>query len=59
VTYEQKLSWILRLEDERVLRDPAPPPVTPAPAPIRRAGMPVSPPPSPDLVRLPLTRKVA
>jgi HEAT repeat protein/cyclophilin family peptidyl-prolyl cis-trans isomerase len=52
VTYEQKLSWILRLEDERVLRDPAPPPVTPAPAPIRRAGMPVSPPPSPDLVRL-------
>jgi len=52
VTYEQKLSWILRLEDERVLREPAPPPITPAPTPIRRAGMPASPPLSPDLERL-------
>ena len=24
-TFEQKMAWILRLEDERVLRDPAPP----------------------------------
>src|SRR4051812_22046840 len=26
VTWEQKLSWILRLEDQRLLRDPNPPP---------------------------------
>ena len=32
----QKISWILRMEDERILRDPAPPaPVEPA---VRRAG---------------------
>jgi HEAT repeat protein/cyclophilin family peptidyl-prolyl cis-trans isomerase len=52
VTYEEKLSWILRLEDERVLREPAAPPVTPAPPSARPAVVPPSPPPSPDLVRL-------
>jgi cyclophilin family peptidyl-prolyl cis-trans isomerase/HEAT repeat protein len=32
-TYEQKIGWMLRLEDQRVLRDSvAPAPVTPAPA---------------------------
>ena len=51
VTYEEKLSWILRLEDERVLRETAPPPITPSPSPVRRAEIPVPPPP-PDLVRL-------
>jgi HEAT repeat protein/cyclophilin family peptidyl-prolyl cis-trans isomerase len=54
------MSWILRLEDTRVLRDPAPPPelppvVTPAPA-GRRAVIPPPPPPPPpvvpDLIRL-------
>jgi cyclophilin family peptidyl-prolyl cis-trans isomerase len=53
VTYENKLSWILRLEDQRILRDPppAPPEVTeptrgrkPQVAPARPAG--------PDLVTL-------
>ena len=32
VTYEQKLAWILRLEDQRVLRDPGPPATVPAPS---------------------------
>jgi HEAT repeat protein/cyclophilin family peptidyl-prolyl cis-trans isomerase len=51
-TAEEKMSWILRLEDERVLRDPppAPPPVT---VPRSRNRVPVViPPPTPDLVRL-------
>jgi hypothetical protein len=26
VSYEQKLAWVIRLEDQRVLRDPAPAP---------------------------------
>ncbi len=52
VTWEQKLGWILRLEDQRLLRDPnAPPPV------ILRAATPtqpqiVAPPPPSDLLRL-------
>ena len=51
---EQKLSWILRLEDQRVLRDPAPivPPTAP---PVTKDGRPpavVLPPPPPDLLRL-------
>ena len=52
-TFEQKMSWILRLEDQRVLRDPAP---APAPAPVvppRGRVVPVPPPPPPpDLTRL-------
>src|SRR5262244_72498 len=58
-TFEQKMAWILRLEDQRMLRDPAPPPAPPAPvvaAPVARKGQaPVAtppPPPVPDLVRL-------
>ena len=53
-TFEQKTSWILRLEDQRVLRDAAPP-VPPAPAaPVRGQKTPVvvQPPPPPDLIRL-------
>lgn len=47
-TFEEKLGWILRLEDQRVLRDPAP--QAPAvPAPGRKAA---PAPPTPDLVRL-------
>jgi cyclophilin family peptidyl-prolyl cis-trans isomerase/HEAT repeat protein len=45
VTLDQKMSWILRLEDRRILRDPAPPPpaepVTPA------KGRAKTPPPAP------------
>jgi cyclophilin family peptidyl-prolyl cis-trans isomerase/HEAT repeat protein len=47
VPYEDKLAWILRLEDQRVLRDPAPAPV--APVDRRVAG---SPPPVADLLGL-------
>jgi HEAT repeat protein/cyclophilin family peptidyl-prolyl cis-trans isomerase len=52
-TFEQKTSWILRLEDQRVLRDPAP--VIPPPVPPVGGQKPpvIAPPaPPPDLVRL-------
>src|SRR5436305_14509929 len=55
-TFEQKMAWILRLEDQRVLRDPAPAlPVAAAPPVLRRgekAPVVIPPPPPPDLVRL-------
>src|SRR5438105_969497 len=54
ISFEQKMAWILRLEDQRVLRDPAPP-VAPAPPVLRRGEKTptvVPPPPPPDLVRL-------
>jgi cyclophilin family peptidyl-prolyl cis-trans isomerase/HEAT repeat protein len=46
-SYEQKLSWILRLEDQRILRDPPPSSAAP-PAAARN----VAPPLGPDLTRL-------
>ena len=52
-TREQKMSWILRLEDHRVLHDPAP--VVAPPPPVLKGQKPpvvVPPPPPPDLVRL-------
>ncbi|MFO7694618.1 MAG: HEAT repeat domain-containing protein [Vicinamibacterales bacterium] len=52
-TFEQKMAWILRLEDQRILRAPEAPPVEPPPAKGRRARQaPPAPPPPPDLVRL-------
>jgi cyclophilin family peptidyl-prolyl cis-trans isomerase/HEAT repeat protein len=56
-SFEQKMAWILRLEDQRMLRDPAPPPAPPAPAPpVAAKGKPVAAPPPPpappDLTRL-------
>jgi cyclophilin family peptidyl-prolyl cis-trans isomerase/HEAT repeat protein len=54
VTYEQKLSWILRLEDQRVLRDPPPAPA-PVPPASGRGRAPVVAPaavPIPDLTVL-------
>jgi cyclophilin family peptidyl-prolyl cis-trans isomerase/HEAT repeat protein len=60
ISFDEKIAWILRLEDERVLRDPEPP-AAPAPPPpaqpmSRRSGppppAPPPPPPTPDLVRL-------
>jgi HEAT repeat protein/cyclophilin family peptidyl-prolyl cis-trans isomerase len=60
-SFEQKMGWILRLEDQRVLRDPAPavePPPPPPPVALRGAGrgqaLPTvaAPPPPPDLIRL-------
>jgi HEAT repeat protein/cyclophilin family peptidyl-prolyl cis-trans isomerase len=63
--WEQKLAWMLRLEDQRILRDPPPPvlPTPPVPTPPAatrvaggKAGSKISAPPvvvaSPDLVRL-------
>jgi cyclophilin family peptidyl-prolyl cis-trans isomerase/HEAT repeat protein len=48
------MSWILRLEDQRMLRDPAPPPLPPPPPVKGRkpVAAPPAPPPPPDLVRL-------
>jgi HEAT repeat protein len=53
-TIEQKMGWILRLEDQRVLRDPAPvaAPAPPVVAKGQKAPVVVAPPPPPDLVRL-------
>jgi HEAT repeat protein/cyclophilin family peptidyl-prolyl cis-trans isomerase len=54
-SFEQKMSWMLRLEDQRVLRDPAPiAPPAPPPAPAAKAPSPPAavPPPPPDLIRL-------
>ena len=59
-TYEQKLAWMLRLEDQRILRDPVPiaPPAPPVPQGASRSGgkkivpLPVPVVWSPDLVQL-------
>jgi len=52
VTWEEKLDWILRLEDQRILREPnPPPPVILAPATGRRPAI-VAPPRPSDLLRL-------
>ena len=52
LTYEQKLAWILQLEDRRILRETPPP--APAVAPTRGRRPKVLPPPAPvpDLGRL-------
>ena len=52
ISWEEKLGWILRLEDQRILRDPNPPaPVILAPAVQSRPAI-VAPPPPSDLLRL-------
>ena len=52
ITWEEKLQWMMRLEDHRVLRDPNPPPPTVVrPATGRRPAI-VAPPPPSDLIRL-------
>jgi HEAT repeat protein len=52
VAWEQKLTWIIRLEDQRLLRDPnPPPPVELTPAATGRPAVMAPPPPS-DLIRL-------
>jgi cyclophilin family peptidyl-prolyl cis-trans isomerase/HEAT repeat protein len=61
VPAEQKLSWILRLEDQRILRlpEPPPPPVV-APPPQQRARRNAPPPPPPPPTATPdLTKLVA
>src|SRR5205807_6456375 len=54
---DQKMSWILRLEDQRILRAPAPPAVIPPPvSPNQKRGKQPEPPPlpvvTPDLTAL-------
>src|SRR5918994_40270 len=54
IAFEQKMAWILQLEDRRVLSVPAPPPaVVPG---ARRGAAPV-PAPAPDLARLTTDRE--
>jgi cyclophilin family peptidyl-prolyl cis-trans isomerase len=58
VTGDQKMSWILRLEDKRILRDPAPaepappPPVLPQPKSKAKQAPPPPPPVVADLTTL-------
>src|SRR5688572_23747371 len=54
VAHERKMTWILQLEDQRILKLPEPPaPPAPAPGKGRRAAPPPPPPTSsPDLARL-------
>ena len=54
MTFEQKMAWILRLEDDRVLRGPEPP-APPPPPPIKGRGRTAAaplPPPRPSLITL-------
>lgn len=51
VPFETKMSWILRLEDQRILRDTAIP-IAPPPATQGRRNVLPPPPPPPDLIRL-------
>jgi len=55
LSFEQKMAWMLQLEDQRILRAPAPPARQAAPAPSggrRSKTAPPPPPPAPDLVAL-------
>src|SRR5262245_61696883 len=54
VPFETKMSWMIRLEDQRMLRDvaePIPPPPVAQDKKDKRAILP-APPPPPDLIRL-------
>jgi cyclophilin family peptidyl-prolyl cis-trans isomerase len=52
-TAEQKMTWILSLEDRRILREEPPPAPMPPPAPRgRKPQVAPEPPPVPDLTRL-------
>jgi len=52
VTWEQKLAWIVRLEDQRLLRDPNPPPPVVLRPASRNQPVVYAPPPPADLVQL-------
>ena len=51
IPFETKMGWILRLEDQRILRDPTVP-VAPPPVPQGQRAVVLQPPPPPDLVGL-------
>src|SRR5690348_12820244 len=52
IPVDQKLSWILRLEDRRILRDPAPPPAPVVAAPVAKNKKAPPPPPPPMVADL-------
>ena len=52
ITWEDKLAWIVRLEDQRILRDPNPPPPAVLRAATRTEPAIVAPPQPSDLIRL-------
>jgi len=52
ITFEQKMAWILRLEDERLLKETPPPAPAPVPQGRRRPAVVPPPAPVPDLGRL-------
>src|SRR5687767_2673701 len=54
IPYEQKLTWLFKLEDQRLLKLPDPPAPPPAPVPKGRQPAPPPPPPTsaPDLAKL-------
>jgi cyclophilin family peptidyl-prolyl cis-trans isomerase len=52
ITWEQKLAWMMRLEDQRILRDPNPPPPLILRAATKTQPQIVAPPPPSDLTRL-------
>ena len=52
VTWEEKLGWMVRLEDQRILRDPNAPPQVVLRAATERAPAIVAPPQPSDLIRL-------
>ncbi len=51
-SFEQKMSWILRLEDQRILQVPPPPPPVASPQDRRKKPAPPPPAPPPGLVAL-------
>src|SRR5688572_10801383 len=52
ISFDDKMRWIIRLEDQRILRDPNPPaPVILVPATRTQPAI-VAPPPPSDLIRL-------
>ncbi len=52
ITWEQKLGWMMRLEDQRILRDPNPPPLVVLVPATQTQPQIVAPPPPSDLIRL-------
>ena len=52
ISYEQKIAWILQLEDRRILRETPPPPPAPVARRGRRPAVVPPPPQVPDLGRL-------
>ena len=52
VTFEDKVAWIVRLEDQRVLRDPSPEALPRSVTPESIPAVTPTPPPMPDLGRL-------